>query len=108
MTTYGDLVDTLTKGGASEAAFWKDEDFGTNPWDAERDWSTIVEAGGYYDKGGTYHPPEPPEAGGDSSNQPIIINGDLVLQGVQNPQQLIDELKRMGNMRGAVNVNYNY
>jgi hypothetical protein len=107
MTTYGDLVDTLTKSGASQSAFWKDEDFGTNPWDwahigqDNQAGNTEVGAGGFYDDQGNYHP-------GPQSTTPIVINGDLVLQGVQNPQQLIDELKRMGNMRGAINVNYNY
>jgi hypothetical protein len=111
MKGYGDLVDKLTNEGASEAGFWKDQDFGTNPWDSERDWGTTVGAGGWYDNGGTYHPPEepqPPNPAPGSTNPPIVINGNLVIQGVQNPQQLIDELKRIGNMRGAVNVNYNY
>ena len=108
MTTYGDWVDRLTKSGSTEAAFWKEENFGTDPWDwgnqnfpGGNTADTEVGAGGWYDDQGNYHKPE-------SLNPPIIINGDLVLQGVQNPQQLVDELKRMGNMRGAVNVNYNY
>ena len=62
MTTYGDLVDTLTKSGASQSAFWKDEDFGTNPWDwahigqDNQAGNTEVGAGGFYDDQGNYHP----------------------------------------------------
>lgn len=101
MTLYGGWVENLTKSNQSRGGNWS-ENFGGDPWDypPQRDGSTIVGSGGWYDTGGTYHP--------ESNGSPVVIQGDLVIQGVQNPQQLMDELKRLGNMRGAVNANYNY
>jgi hypothetical protein len=102
MTLYGGWVENLTKSNQSRGGNWS-EDFGGDPWDfppPQREGSITVGSGGWYDTGGTYHP--------ESNGSPVVIQGDLVIQGVQNPQQLMDELKRLGNMRGAVNANYNY
>lgn len=82
LNEWNKTVDNLTNPGASEAAFFDRDAFPKRP--------------------PPWHDPSNPD------NNSIVVNGNIVLQGVQDPVQLAEELKRLSNTRGGINVQYSY